>query len=103
MLGEPILSTTDAGFIKDKANSLLSQFGKMYNLSKYIYSQQKGIVNRQFCSKVIVWLFFRQSSITNTYFNIQSAYGTNIHLFGAQFDSLLNEVNVNASVFCGRI
>lgn len=36
-------------------------------------------------------------------FNIQSAYGTKIYLFGAQFDSLLNEANVNASVFSGRM
>ena len=35
---EPVLSTMDAGFMKDKVNSLLSQFGKMYNLAKFIYS-----------------------------------------------------------------
>ena len=37
-LEEPVLSTMDAGFMKDKVNSLLSQFGKVYNLAKYIYS-----------------------------------------------------------------
>ena len=37
-LEEPFLSTMDPGFMKDKVNSLLSQFGKMYNLTKYIYS-----------------------------------------------------------------
>lgn len=101
-LEKPILSTTDIGFIKDKANSLLSQFRKIDNLSKYIYSQYKGIFSSQVCSPNNFWLSFRQSSIAKRYFNIWSAHGTDIQLFGAQCDSLLSEAKVKASVY-GRI
>lgn len=57
-LEEAILSTPDIGFIKDKANSFLRQFGKMSNLSKYNSSQYKGIFNRKFCSKNYLSIIF---------------------------------------------
>lgn len=68
----------------------------MYNLSK-LFSTENSV------PKLISGLFFTQNRITSRCFNISSANGTNIQLFGAQFDSLLEEAKVTAHVFSDRV